>query len=555
MLVAVAAALTLVLACRTLWYLFHSVTNVPYADQWVMLDEIRQVREGQSGWSYLWSTYWGQRLFLPRLLFLFSAKYLHYSMLSFVLINVAVQATLVAGLVRVIRKLFSYSSLVFWIAAIASVHLLFSSLQMEIFVEGIAVQYTIGYASAVAAICVLGATIDPEVRFERRFWIAILFSIAATACLAIGPLVWPILIVEASLSSGRKKHHLAILVLLTILVVSAYSVGYTRPDIGMGFFGIIRHPIAGIRIIAMVLGGPISLYSRSLGMFAGGGGMILFCGILIYFSRKRSANAAAISLMMVACFMIGSALSIAIGRLSPEWLANYSDQPLPSRYLAPTFIFWAALFAASFTCWRSGSLGRVAICFVSIIVFIMTFGTSSWQWRMPPAWASISQGFDAIASGFIVSASDQEFMSRVFPVEDYRNRLVSYMRREHLTVFAEERAGWIGQDIATIARMSYERDCRGTITTNLSLGGRPAASRIIGTLTVDGRPPRELLDILITDGGRRIIGLARTLPAQSEGKRVTGFFGYMLNREAGAEWTSHVFVLFPDRRLCAVLTR
>src|ERR1700719_109697 len=32
----VAAVLTMLLVCRTFWYLLHSVTNVPYADQWVM---------------------------------------------------------------------------------------------------------------------------------------------------------------------------------------------------------------------------------------------------------------------------------------------------------------------------------------------------------------------------------------------------------------------------------------------------------------------------------------------------------------------------------------
>ena len=63
----IAGALTVVLAARTFWYLFHSLTNVPFADQWVMLEEIWRRRAGQIGWSYLWSPYWGQRMLLPRL--------------------------------------------------------------------------------------------------------------------------------------------------------------------------------------------------------------------------------------------------------------------------------------------------------------------------------------------------------------------------------------------------------------------------------------------------------------------------------------------------------
>ncbi len=184
-LLAVAAALTLVLAYRTFWYLFHSVTNVPYWDQWVMLDEIRHVREGQSGWSYLWSPYWGQRLLLPRLLFLLSAKYLHYWMLPFILINMTAQISMLVVLIGMVRRLFQYSSLVFWVSAIALIHLLLSSLQMEIFIESMPINYTIGYASAVAAICVLGSALDPKAAFEPRFWSSIVLAIVATACLAI----------------------------------------------------------------------------------------------------------------------------------------------------------------------------------------------------------------------------------------------------------------------------------------------------------------------------------------------------------------------------------
>ncbi len=502
-LLAVAAALTLVLAYRTFWYLFHSVTNVPYWDQWVMLDEIRHVREGQSGWSYLWSPYWGQRLLLPRLLFLLSAKYLHYWMLPFILINMTAQISMLVVLIGMVRRLFQYSSLVFWVSAIALIHLLLSSLQMEIFIESMPINYTIGYASAVAASCVLRSALDPKARFEPRFWISIVLAIVSTACLAIGLLVWPALIVEVWLSKTRRKYHLGILVALAVAVVSVYALGYTRPDMGMGFSGIIRHPISALSIVAMVLGGPVSLYSRSLGMVAGGIGIVIACGILVHFWRKRSATAPAISLIIVAWFMIGSAVSIAVGRVSPEWLASYSGQPLPS------------------------------------------------QWRMPPQWAGIWQGFDAIGSGFIISVSDQEYMSRVFPVEDYRHRLLGYMRQEHLSVFAEPRADWIGKDVATIARGASEKNCRGNITATSSLGGNPPAFRIIGTLTVDGWPPGDRLDILMADNEGRIVGLARTLPVQSEGKQATDFLGYMRCSEESAS-TARFFVLFPDRRSCAV---
>jgi hypothetical protein len=51
-------------------YLYISVTNVPPAEQWDMLREIQRLREGQADWTYLWAPYWGQRILLPRFIFL-----------------------------------------------------------------------------------------------------------------------------------------------------------------------------------------------------------------------------------------------------------------------------------------------------------------------------------------------------------------------------------------------------------------------------------------------------------------------------------------------------
>ena len=516
-LIAAAGSLNCVLAARTFWYLFHSITNVPYSDQWVMLEEIWKRRAGLiGGWSYLWSPYWGQRMLLPRLCFLFSVKYLHYAMLPFILTNVVAQVGMLGVLIWLAHRLFPVSRLLFWLSAVALAHLLLSSLQMEIFIEGIEIQYTMGYASSVAAICLLGAT--------RRFWIPCVLAAISTLCLAVGPMVWPIMAVECWLA-GQKRRASA-LGIVTAAVTVAYSIGYTRPHIGMGISGILHHPWQAFRITGLVLGGPVSLYSRPLGTLAGGLGMACAAAILGYTWRARAKRPAALIFSFVACFMWGSAAAIAFGRLSPEWLASYSGQPLPSRYLAPTFVFWAALFAAALACWSFGRLARVATVAVSTAVLILTFGTWNWQWRMPREWASVSQGFDAIASGFFLPVSDQQYMARIFPEEDLRTRMVEYMRQEHLSVFAEPRAHWLGKQIAAVAPASSRHSCQANVREAKPLDARPPAYRIIGSLVLDGRAPARRLDVLMANAEGTVVGLARTLPAQSEGASATDFFGY-----------------------------
>ena len=539
-----ATALTLVLAARTSTYLFWSVTNVPYPDQWVMLQEIQGMRAAQSGWSYLWSPYWGHRPILPRLLILFSVNYLRYSMLPFVIANVAAQMGMVLVLVLSIRRHFPQRSRLFWLSTIAIVHLLSSSLQMEIFIVGIGIMYTVGYASAVSAIVILGTEIDPRLNFKARFRIAVLLAVISTGFVAIGPLIWPILILEAWLVRTPPKP-LAILTALSAIIIAVYSIGYTRPEMGMGLAGVIRHPIQAVAVTAFVLGGPISIYAPWLGIVAGGIGIISTAGIAVYFARTRSTTLTSIPLMMVVTFLLGSAVSLAVGRITPEALAGHSGLPV-SRYLAPTFVFWAALFPVSLNCWNAGRIGRMVAVAVSAIILILTFGTWNWQWRLSREWASISQRYDAIASGFLVGVSDQEYMSQIILDEQLRSQIVDYMREQHLSVFAESRAHWVDQKLKTIAPIEQVTSCRTKITP-LRLTGHPLAFRITGTLTIDCRRPSRLLDILMTDENGMVKGLARTLPAQSEYSPAADFLGYA--RGAAAE-KLHLFVLFRDR-LCA----
>lgn len=549
LLIVAAAALTLVLVARTFWYLFHSITNVPYPDQWVMLQEIWRVRTGQSGWSYLWSLYWGHRPLLPRLLILLSVKYLHYAALPFIVTNVVAQTSMALVVVSLTRRLFpNRRGLLFWLSAVAIVNLLFSSLQMEVFIEGIEIQYTIGYAAALAAIAVMGMTLDPRSKLRPRFWVSILLGLISSACLAIGPLVWPILILEAWLARATIKH-LAVLAVITGIVLTAYLIGYTRPGMGMGIAGMIHHPIQAFGVVALLLGGPLSFYSRSLGIAAGGIGIVVAGGVVIHFWRTRSAKPEAIALMLASVFLIGSAVALAVGRVSAGVLTGPGIPPLPSRYAAPALAFWAVLFPISLACWNTGHLGRFAGMGVSAIVLTLTLGTWNWQWRLSREWAMLSERYDAIASGFLVSVSDQEYMSPIIADEQYRSRLVDYMRQQNLSVFAEPRGHWLAQNIQSIGPEERQTNCRATVISAVPLHGNPAPLRIRGTLTVNGRTSHRRLDILMTDNTGTVKGMARTLPIQSEKAPAAEFLGYAPGISPG---DLRLFVVLPGRGVCAV---
>jgi hypothetical protein len=481
-----AGLLTAAMAVRTFWYLFHSITNVPYTDGWVILDEVRRFREG-AGWTSLWQPYWGQRNLTARLLFLLSEKYSAFRSLPLILVNVGAQCILLAVLIQTAHRVLRDSLRAFFACAIVFTNLVFSPLGMEVLVITQNVQHSVGYASAICSILL----------FTRRPWLGVCLAILATASVAIGLVVWPILLIEAW--HGRMRVRTVVTVTgLTVAMGVLYAIGYSRPpSFGMGVMGALLHPW----MTGLILGGPITLFSLRLGTIAGviGLGTLAY---LVWFGKR-----AAFPLAMAACFLAASSASLVAGRISPEWIANlHGAQPLPSRYIAPVLVFWACLFALALT--QRQAIPRIA---AGLIVLILAFGTWTWQWRVSREWAVAFQKFDAIASGFLVGVSDPELMDPLLSDPALRSQMVDYQRSARLGIFTEPRASWIGKPLPLSAEPRSAR--LDTVT-------MPDGLRVAGTVGPSTR------DLLLVGPGDIVIGLARTLPAQSKGNQGVDFLGY-----------------------------
>jgi len=519
------ALLTLVLICRTFWYFFASLGNVPWSDLWPMLAEVRSFRSGQLGWSYFYSTFWGNRPLVPRLFIYISARFLNYSGWSFVIITLTAQVAMLLVLLWLLRRAFSERRAVYWLSTTVAVNLLLSSLQMEVFMEGLNIEYTIGYGSAVAAIALSGLPWRLDSKTELRFWIALLLGAVSSGCFALGLAVFPMMMIGMWLARAGVRYIATTFIVAAVLAVS-FSIGYTRPSMGMGI-GAIHRPLQALRIMALVLGGPVTLYSRSLGVAAGAAGILIAAAVLFRIARDPPLRAApgAVSLTMIAWFMIASAASVMAGRISPEWLAQ-TIYPLPSRYLYPTQVFWAVLFPLSCLYLPRSLPGRITALAVALIALNLAFGTWNWQWYLPRDWAIVNEHLDAVASGFILGVSDPPILDNVYPVPVLRDNVVDYMRRQNLSVFHEPRSRWMGRNVMSIAPPDEHNTCRTAIREVVPLGSGNAF-RVTGNLVVNGLTPRRRLDVLIVDSTGVVRGLARTLPIFSERAPAADFFGYV----------------------------
>jgi hypothetical protein len=257
------------------------MTNTPYTDSWSLLDELRRFRWGEAGWAALWSPYWGQRVLVARLAYLASIRLASFSTLPLILANAAALIFLLATLILASTRMLSVSPRLAWAAGIAFANLVLSSLGLEVLLIPHDIISAVGYAASITAV----------VLFERKPVVAVCIALLATGSITIGLLVWPILLVEAWLLQKRARTRW-ILAALTSAMFALYLADYTRPQfLGMGISGPLHHPLQFLRMLSLVLGGPITLYSLRLGTAAGAAGMIAtgYLAITYFTATKRFA--------------------------------------------------------------------------------------------------------------------------------------------------------------------------------------------------------------------------------------------------------------------------
>jgi hypothetical protein len=249
----------------------------------------------------------------------------------------------------------------------------------------------------------------------------------------------------------------------------------------------------------------------------------------------------------MACFLLLSiAASMVVGRISPAYIAElHGAQPLPSRYLVPMMVFWGCLFALALARYKAaGPPGSVPVtACVGAIVLAMTFGTWPWQWRISREWAVYLQKFDAIGSGFLAGVSDPELMPLLFTDGPKRDELVDYMRHERLAVFAEPRARWVGVQVQKIVNTGNSNHCPAKVERTAVVNG----FRVTGQIDVGRWRTSRQTDVVIANDVGMIVGLGRTLPAESEYLPGVEFLGY--TREDG----DRLFMWLGDGSICESL--
>jgi hypothetical protein len=210
---------------------------------------------------------------------------------------------------------------------------------MENFVWNMQFMFPLVYAASSAAFVCLALNRD-----NGRYAFLLLCVIAAAVAsytMPNGLLVWPVLVAQA-IYLKLKRHLTIAIALLGAVIFASYCWHYQTPPLGLGAFGMLRHPADATILIGLLLGAVLNSVSSRLGIAM----TILALLGAVYLGAKalrdRPAQQSWLSaLAAILVFLPLSAASIVAGRLTPQWLAG--NTAVPSRYYTLIDAFWAAL--------------------------------------------------------------------------------------------------------------------------------------------------------------------------------------------------------------------
>jgi hypothetical protein len=535
--IAAAMAVTLTANCFTVSQVFRGSTRVPWRDEWAILQQFILCKHGASLWPILWSSHWGHRFVIPRLVFFADLQWASHAPLIW--LTLSLQALLIALLCALSWVLIGRQSrMLFAAAAVVIMNLMLSPVQMENFVWSMQFTFPLVYAAAfVSFLCLAGYRNRASVFLAA----AAIGAVVASLTMANGILVWPVLLAQAIYLKLRRRAIMAIALLGTGVILS-YCWQYQVPATGMGISGMLWHPIDGALLVGLLLGGGLNPISLPLGI---GASVLALAGSAYLGARALNKSAShrswlsALAALLIFVFL--SACSTVAGRLSPQWLLD--NTPVPSRCFTLIQLFWAALSILIFYALARIPRSRVLAAFYGALYLSLMFLSPHRLKSAAEDWPDFFRGVDAAGAALVVGVPDEEFLSILWPVKRERDEMTGFLRMSQLSVFGEPRAAWQGRRV-TEPFQPDSAECIGSIERRLPIqdSSTGLSWRVEGwAWNVSANRAFEYL--AIADAAGTIVGMAR---GGFRHGYIPGFFtegqSVLLphTRYRGSEWLGYV---------------
>lgn len=509
------AVLTAFLAGATFWSVWTGRSEVPWRDQWVFLDDARQIL--RHDWQRLWYSYWGHRPVVARLVTLLNLEVFSGRNTSILILILTLQAIHAALLAWVAWRLFEeYSKAVFLIMAALIVQLSFSALQLENLIWAAQAGYILVWTSATAAFLLLAIYVNRQ----RPALLGASVLAAAISMLSSpnGVLVWPVLVLQAWLLRTNFRVKM-LLVVAGAVADGIYLWHYDPgPPMGMGPLAALLHPGKSIPVLAMLTAGTVTSVSIRGATIVGFAALILAAYILVKFWRYHPPPLATVY-GALAIFAILTLASVVARRISPEFIEERVKLNLlviPSRYYTTVGFLWVGLAGISIWMAIRNSREWPQLVATGLMAAALTLGTVSWQISEAVSWRKFYRQIDVAGSALIMHVSvdpGNPSLTELYPDPVLRSDISAWLEKGRLALFTEERAALPGRHVVP------GHTCQGQTEIAVQVGA--------GVFRLTGWTTAPVRDLVFSDDRGTIVGVARSgLRGTDLRNGATGWQGY-----------------------------
>jgi hypothetical protein len=230
--------------------------NVPFYDQWELVDLYRKSHSGLLGFADFFAQHNEHRLLFPRMVWYPIARVTNWNTNFEIFVNIILAASAFMLLSQIIRKTFSSAGKYAATGIIVSSLIFFSPLQWENWMWGWQNQWFMNVLGVVLAVWALTTYETPKL--HRKFIIAGAGAILATYSLGSGMFAWFIAIPLIYMDK-KQKRYLKYWMIVGALTIASHYIGYVDPSYHPSKTIFLKQPTEFIKYFMTYVARPITI--------------------------------------------------------------------------------------------------------------------------------------------------------------------------------------------------------------------------------------------------------------------------------------------------------
>ncbi len=345
-------------------------SNVPYWDQWALVDFWQKIYSGNATIIDFWNQHNEHRIMFPKLIMTALALSTHWNIYYEIAMNVLLGLLIYVTIARQYVARYALNRFLIIFSFIFISLLSFSLIQYENWSWGFQIQIFLNILSVVA-----GMACITKINKNTGYFVgALCWGVVATYSFANGVLFWiigtlPVIYIAYSLS--KRWIYISAWLIVAATSIGTYYIHYNKPEGHPSLFYSLSHPIIFIEYLTAYIGSPVAAFGGRASVALGIIGILL--AIVVFFEKfigflKHAKKDNTLYWFLISFYALLSGVASALGRAGFGY-----EQAMASRYTTISNLFWIGLIGLLISYVANTDVKLVKhLSFKKTIVFVTT---------------------------------------------------------------------------------------------------------------------------------------------------------------------------------------